>query len=36
MPKWVYVVGVLVILGSLAFVAMHLGSGGIPQHGPPR
>ena len=35
MPRWVYVVGVLVILGALAFVGMHLGGGGIPQHAPP-
>lgn len=36
MPKWVYAVGILVTLVALAFVAMHLGGGGIPQHGPPR
>src|SRR5688572_14765314 len=33
MPRWVYIVGVLVILGALVFVAMHLGSGGIPSTG---
>ena len=36
MPKWVYAVGIVVILIALGFAAMHLGSGGIPQHGPPR
>lgn len=36
MPRWVYLVGILVIIGALAFVAMHLGGGGIPQHGPPQ
>ena len=36
MPKWVYAVGILVIFVALAFVAMHLGGGGIPEHGPPR
>ena len=36
MPRWVYIVGILVILGALGFVAVHLGGGGIPQHGPPR
>jgi hypothetical protein len=36
MPKWVYVVGVVVILLFVIFVAMHLAAGGIPSHAPPQ
>lgn len=32
MPRWVYAVGVLVILGTLGLAALHLSSGGIPLH----
>jgi len=36
-PRWVYAVGIVVILLALGFVAMHLAGGGVPvQHGPPR
>lgn len=35
-PRWVYVVGTIVIAAALGFVVMHLGGGGVPQHGPPR
>lgn len=31
-PRWVYVVGIVVILVALGFAAMHLASGGIPSH----
>lgn len=31
-PRWVYVVGIILILVALAFVAMHLAGGGIPSH----
>lgn len=31
-PRWVYAVGVVVIVLALAFVAMHLAGGGIPRH----
>jgi hypothetical protein len=32
MPRWVYAVGIAVVLMALVFVGMHLASGGIPQH----
>lgn len=32
MPKWVYVVGVVVILLVVIFVGQHFASGGIPSH----
>jgi hypothetical protein len=32
MPKWVYVVGVVVILAVVLFVGMHFTGGGIPSH----
>jgi hypothetical protein len=35
MPKWVYAVGIVVILLALLLVGMHLAGGGIPTHGPP-
>jgi hypothetical protein len=31
-PRWVYAVGIVVILLALAFVAMHFAGGGIPSH----
>jgi hypothetical protein len=31
-PRWVYAVGGLVILFAIAFVAMHLSSGGFVPH----
>lgn len=31
-PRWVYAVGILLILLALGFVAMHLAGGGIPTH----
>ena len=31
-PRWLYVVGSLVILAAVAFVAMHLASGGLVRH----
>jgi uncharacterized membrane protein len=34
MPKWVYVVGVVVILAAVIFVGMHLAGGGMPSHLP--
>ena len=30
-PRWVYAVGIVVILLALGFAAMHL-SGGVPSH----
>jgi hypothetical protein len=36
MPKWVYVVGVVVILLFVIFVGMHLAGGGMPSHQPPQ
>jgi hypothetical protein len=36
MPKWVYVVGVGVILLVVVLVGMHLTGGGIPSHLPPQ
>lgn len=32
MPVWVYVAGAAVIVVALAFVVMHLASGGFPGH----
>jgi hypothetical protein len=32
MPKWVYVVGVVVLVAVAIFIGMHFASGGIPQH----
>jgi hypothetical protein len=32
MPKWVYVVGVVVILLAVIFVGMHFAAGGVPSH----
>ena len=31
-PRWVYAVGIVVILLALGFLAMHLAGGGIPRH----
>lgn len=31
-PRWVYAVGIVVIVGALVFVATHLAGGGIPSH----
>lgn len=31
-PRWLYVVGSLVIVLALAFVVMHLTSGGLVRH----
>lgn len=31
-PRWVYAVGIVLILLALGFVAMHFASGGIPAH----
>lgn len=36
MPKWVYAVGIVVILLVMVFVGMHFAGGGIPTHGPPQ
>jgi hypothetical protein len=36
MPVWVYAVGAVVILVTVAFVGLHLAGGGIPVHGPPQ
>ena len=32
MPKWVYVVGVVMIALVVIFIGMHFASGGIPSH----
>ena len=31
-PRWLYVVGSLVILAAVVFVVMHLASGGLVRH----
>jgi hypothetical protein len=31
-PRWVYAVGIILILLALGFVAMHFASGGISTH----
>jgi hypothetical protein len=32
MPKWVYVVGVVMILLVALLIGMHFAGGGIPSH----
>lgn len=31
-PRWVYVVGIVVVIVGLGFAAMHFAGGGIPSH----
>lgn len=32
MPRWVYALGLVVVLVAVGFVVMHLAGGGIPSH----